>query len=66
MTSCDLLCIPFSKFNSLEVPHFKQGGKLKMWERWYASDHKIEVVDEINYLGVTFDRAGDGINKNLR
>jgi hypothetical protein len=41
---------------------FKKGGKLKIGERWYENDHRIEVVDEINYLGVTFESSG-GWNK---
>jgi hypothetical protein len=52
--------------NKTKIVVFKKGGKLKRGESWYASGHKIEVVDEINYLGVTFDSSGDRINKNLR
>jgi hypothetical protein len=48
--------------NKTKIAVFKKGGKLKRGERWHARDHKIEVVDEINYLGVTFESSG-GWNK---
>jgi hypothetical protein len=48
--------------NKTKIVVFKKGGKLKRGESWYASDHKIEVVDEINYLRVTFHSSG-GWNK---
>jgi hypothetical protein len=32
--------------------------KLKKGERWNVNDKKIEVADEINYLGITFKSDG--------
>jgi hypothetical protein len=48
--------------NKTKTVVFKKGGKLKIGERCYVNDHRTEVVDEINYLGVTFESSG-GWNK---
>jgi hypothetical protein len=44
--------------NKTKILVFKKGGKLKKDERWFVNDHKIEVADEINYLGVTLESSG--------
>jgi hypothetical protein len=45
--------------NKTKIVVFKKGGKLKIGERWYVNDHRMEVVDELNYLGVTFESSGE-------
>jgi hypothetical protein len=45
---------------------FKKAGKLKKDERWTVKDPKIEVLDEINYLGVTFESSGGWKDKSSR
>jgi hypothetical protein len=44
--------------NKTKILVFKKGGKLKKEERYFANDQKVEVADEINYLGVTFESSG--------
>jgi hypothetical protein len=34
------------------------GGKLKKYERWFMENQQIEVVKEIDYLGVTLESSG--------
>jgi hypothetical protein len=45
-----------SKF---KIMVFKKGGKLKESERWRVNGQNIEVVDKLNYLGLTLDNTGD-------
>jgi hypothetical protein len=47
-----------SNLNKTKILVFKNGGKLKKGEQWTVNDQIIEVADEINYLGVTFENSG--------
>jgi hypothetical protein len=55
---CNLKC----NLNKTKIFVFKKRGKLKKDERLFVNDRKIEMADEINYLGVTFESSG-GWNK---
>jgi hypothetical protein len=44
--------------NRTKILPFKKEGKLKKDERWTMNDKEIEVADEINYLGATFEISG--------
>jgi len=38
---------------------FKNGRKLKTGQCWYLRVQKLEVVNEITWLGVKLERTGD-------
>jgi hypothetical protein len=52
--------------NKAEILVFKNGGNLKEDEIWTVNDQKIEVADEKNYLGVTFESSGGWKRKKLK
>jgi hypothetical protein len=58
----NLKCNP----NKTKILVFKKGDKLKKDERWFVNDHEIEVADEINYLGVTFESSGGWNRQKLK
>jgi hypothetical protein len=39
---------------------------MKKYERWSVNDHKIEVADEINYVGVTFESSAGWNRQKLK
>jgi hypothetical protein len=44
---------------------FKKGGKLKKNEKWFMYDQLIEVVNELNCLGITLESTG-GWNRHRK
>jgi hypothetical protein len=43
----------------------KKGGKLRKDEKWFVKHYQIEVVNEVNYLGVLVESTG-GWNRQRR
>jgi hypothetical protein len=44
--------------NKTKILVCKKSGKLKKDERWFVNDYQIEVVNEVNYLGVLLESTG--------
>jgi hypothetical protein len=45
--------------NKAKILICKKGGKLKKDEKWFVNDYQIEVLNEINYLGIFLGSTGD-------
>jgi hypothetical protein len=45
---------------------FKKGGKLQKNDKLFMHDQLIEVVNEINYLGITLESAGGWNSRRMK
>ena len=50
--------------NKTKIVVFRKRGKVKPLERWYCNNNEIEVVDNVNNLGVVLNYTGSFVLNN--